>query len=70
MGQCISTNVGLSASILKTACLKMACNIVNKLRRFKGTRNWPVVKESVLSSLGMTDLDYQDLSEDIAEMFS
>ena len=48
----------------------MACNIVDKLRRFKDTRDWPVVKESVLSSLGMTDLDYQDLSEDIAEMFS
>jgi HD-like signal output (HDOD) protein len=52
------------------ACLKMACNILEKLRRFKNTRDWPIVEESVLSSLGFTDLDYQDLSEDIAEMFS
>lgn len=52
------------------ACLKLACNMLEKLRRFKDTRDWPIVEESVLSSLGMTDLDYQDLSEDIADMFS
>ena len=52
------------------SCLKMACNILEKLRRFKDTRDWPMVQTSVLSSLGITDLDYQDLSEDIADMFS
>ena len=52
------------------SCLKMACNILEKLRRFKDTRDWPMVQPSVLSSLGITDLDYQDLSEDIADMFS
>ena len=52
------------------SCLKMACNILEKLRRFKDTRDWPMVETSVLSSLGITDLDYQDLSEDIADMFS
>ena len=52
------------------SCLKMACNILEQLRRFRDTRDWPSVEKTVLSSMGITDLDYQDLAEDITEMFS
>jgi len=52
------------------SCLKMACNIIEKHRRFRNSRDWPIVEESVLSSLGMTSLDYQDFEEDIEEMFA
>jgi HD-like signal output (HDOD) protein len=52
------------------SCLKMACNIVEQLALFKDTRDWPLVKASVLDSLGLTDQDYQDLLEDIAELLS
>ncbi len=55
---------------LTYSCLKVACNIQEKLRRFSNSRDWPFVEASVLSSLGMTNLDYQDIEEDIDDMFA
>ena len=45
-------------------CLKAADNLVEEARRFQSTRDWPLVEESVLPSMGMTDLDYNDIQDD------
>jgi len=50
------------------ACLKLAENILEKLKRFKNHPDWSLMQKPVLASLGMSDLDYQDIEEDIAEM--
>jgi len=52
------------------ACLKLACNIMEKTRRFKNSRDWPFVESAVLHSLGMSSLEYLDIEEDIMDMVS
>lgn len=52
------------------ACLKVACNMIERLERFKDTRDWPFVESAALSSLGISQLEYEDLLEDFADLFS
>jgi len=50
------------------AILKLAENLVNEERDLCPSRDWQFVQASVLDSLGLTDLDYNDIKEDIVEV--
>ncbi len=52
------------------SCLKAADNLVEKTRRFKTARDWPFVEKDVLSSMGMTSLDYSDAEDDFLALSS
>lgn len=57
-------------SKLVYATLKLADNIVNKLKRGQDTDDWPLVADACFDTLGITDLDYADLLEDIEERWN
>lgn len=52
------------------ATLKIADNIVNKLKRRHDTTDWPHVRDKCFDTLGITDHEYQDLLEDIDESWN
>lgn len=52
------------------ATLKTAENIVNKVRRFKDTPDWAYVGEDSLGCLHIDQDEYDDIEDDISDMFS
>ncbi|MFT4929987.1 MAG: HD-like signal output (HDOD) protein [Phenylobacterium sp.] len=52
------------------ATLKTAENIVSKVRRFKETADWPHVGASALECLHIDQDEYDDIEDDISDMFS
>lgn len=57
-------------SKLVYATLKVADNIVNKLKRGGDTTEWAQISGKCYDCLGITDLDYADLVEDIDERWN
>jgi len=55
---------------LLLATLKTAENIVSKVRRFKDTPDWAHVGESSLECLHIDQDEYDDIEDDISDMFS
>lgn len=52
------------------AILKMSENIVNKHKRFKDTSDWPHIAEQVFNTLGICDLDYTDMEDEVLSFLS
>lgn len=52
------------------ATLKVADNIVNKLKRRHDTTDWLHIQEQCFETLGIMEHDYQDLMEDIDERWN
>lgn len=50
--------------------LKVADNIVNRLKRGHDTTDWPYVREKCFQQLGIMEHDYLDLIEDIDEQWN
>jgi len=51
------------------ATLKVSENIVNRVRRFKNTADWPYVDKDVLETLAIDQEELEDLEDDVSEMF-
>ncbi|MGL1959341.1 MAG: HDOD domain-containing protein [Colwellia sp.] len=51
------------------AVLKMAENLVERVRRFEETPDWEIVKDDVLTMLNFSDGDYADIESDFFELF-
>jgi HD-like signal output (HDOD) protein len=56
-------------SKLLYATLKTAENIVNRVRRFKDTAEWVNIGHDVLETLHMDNEEFDDIEDDVAEMF-
>ncbi|WP_168427343.1 hypothetical protein [Candidatus Colwellia aromaticivorans] len=54
---------------LTFATLKMAEHMVERVKRFKISPDWEVIKESVLDVLGLTSTDFEELEDDFSELF-
>ncbi len=52
------------------ATLKIADNIVNRIRRGRDLTDWAPVSEQCFDALGITEMDYLDLLEDSEQMMS
>ncbi len=47
----------------------MAEHMVERVKRFKISPDWEVIKESVLDVLGLTSTDFEELEDDFSELF-
>lgn len=52
------------------ATLKIAENIVNRIRRFTDSADWHVINRCVLDTLHIDKDEYDDIEDDVADMFS
>ncbi|WP_428606113.1 HDOD domain-containing protein [Sedimenticola sp.] len=50
------------------AILKMAENIVDRTRRFREAQGWQKIQNRVLSTIGISVLEYSDIEEDLSEL--
>lgn len=51
------------------ATLKVAENLVHNIRRFKNIADWPLVGRSALDVLHIDQDEYEDIKDDLSEMF-
>lgn len=54
---------------LAFAALKMAENMVEKVKRYKSSPDWEYLEDEILELIGMSHTDYLDLEEDFSELF-
>lgn len=50
--------------------LKVAENIIEKIRRFHETKDWPDISENAMEYCGFSSEDLLDIEEDLAEMLA
>lgn len=58
-----------SQILLAYSALKMAEDMVEKVRRFNPSSDWTILETDVLNIIGISSSDYADLVDDFAELF-
>jgi len=49
--------------------LKMAENLVDKMKRFNSSPDWQYIQSDIFNLFGLTDSDYKQLEDDYFDVF-
>ena len=51
------------------AVLKIAENVIERVKRQRNSPDWEFIQEAVLEIVGLSQMDYTDLEDDFSELF-